>query len=112
MARDKKQTALPDLPSGDKLTREDIAAALAGELGSHKDAKEFTNGFFDALAEVSADNPKLKISRFGSFVCTEKKARMGRNPRTGKSAEISARRVVKFVPSQNFRNKTLGNDAG
>jgi len=41
----------------------------------------------------------VKLSSFGSFVVREKGQRMGRNPKTGKEAVISARRVLMFKPS-------------
>ena len=117
MASGKKTSSLANTAAAadaaadyDKLTRQEIIEKLSGEFGSSKEAKEFTNAFFDSLSAAVADKPKIKISQFGAFVCINKKARVGRNPRTGKSAVISARRVVKFMPSQNFRSKTVDDD--
>jgi integration host factor subunit alpha len=42
---------------------------------------------------------RVKLSSFGSFQVREKRARIGRNPKTGEPASISARRVIKFKPS-------------
>ena len=47
--------------------------------------------------------------RVGLTKILEKNARMGRNPKTGASAVISARRVVSFRPSTEFRERVAGN---
>jgi len=46
---------------------------------------------------------KLKISGFGSFVVKQKNDRRGRNPQTGETITISARRIVTFKPSSILR---------
>lgn len=46
----------------------------------------------------------VKITGFGTFKCLHKKERVGRNPKTGDTAIISARRVVTFKPSTSLRN--------
>jgi integration host factor subunit alpha len=45
----------------------------------------------------------LKWRHLEHFLCAKKNARVGRNPRTGKEAEISARTVISFKPSMNLR---------
>ena len=47
----------------------------------------------------------MKISGFGKFKILNKKERPGRNPKTGKPALISARRVVTFKAGQKLRKK-------
>jgi len=61
--------------------------------------------FFSEIAESLARNEEVKIAKFGTFRILEKSARMGRNPRTGESAVISARRTASFKPSPEFRKK-------
>ena len=46
----------------------------------------------------------IKISGFGNFIVRTKKPRIGRNPQTGETIEISARRVLTFKPSQVLRD--------
>jgi integration host factor subunit alpha len=50
----------------------------------------------------------VKLSSFGSFVVREKGQRMGRNPKTGKEAVISARRVLVFKPSAVLKQRING----
>jgi len=57
----------------------------------------------------------MKLSGFGSFVVRRKRARVGRNPKSGKTAPIPARRVM-FKPSpvlkQSIQRKTAPVDGG
>jgi integration host factor subunit alpha len=48
---------------------------------------------------------EVKITNFGTFNINEKKERVGRNPKTGAPAIISARRIPTFKASVEFRNK-------
>ena len=52
------------------------------------------------MKETLERGDKVKVSGFGNFQVRHKKARIGRNPQTGKEIEISARRVLTFRPSQ------------
>ena len=47
----------------------------------------------------------LKISCFGTFIIHQKKQRIGRNPKTGEEAVITARKSLSFRPSQLLRDK-------
>jgi integration host factor subunit alpha len=58
---------------------------------------------FDQIKATLSQGQKIKISGFGNFVVREKRSRIGRNPQTGESIEISARRVLTFRPSQVLR---------
>ncbi|EJS89345.1 integration host factor subunit alpha [Pasteurella multocida subsp. multocida str. Anand1_buffalo] len=44
-----------------------------------------------------------KLSGFGNFELRDKSSRPGRNPKTGESVPVSARRVVAFKPGQKLR---------
>lgn len=94
----------------EKLTRRDIAQRLRDETGSLSEARKFTDAFFDALADIVASNDKTKIHNFGVFRCVQKKARGGRNPKTGKSATIAARRVVNFAAGRAFKERVANYD--
>lgn len=89
----------------DTITRRDIARRLQDEVGTLSEARRFTEVFFDILAEGIAANDKIKIHNFGVFRRVQKKARAGRNPKTGEFATISARRVVKFVAGRAFKDR-------
>ena len=65
---------------------------------------------FETMKDTLSKGEKIKISGFGNFVVREKRSRMGRNPQTGESMEISARRVLTFRPSQVLKADLNGED--
>jgi len=86
------------------MTKADIVEALYEKVGfSKKEAADLVELVFDTIKKSLSDGTKIKISGFGNFVVREKRARVGRNPQTGQSIEISARRVLTFRPSQVLR---------
>lgn len=83
------------------LTKADIVEKIYKDASfSKKDAAEFVDLVFDVMKNTLSKGEKVKISGFGNFSIRDKKTRMGRNPQTGESMEISARRVLTFKPSQ------------
>lgn len=86
------------------MTKADIVEALYEKVGfSKKESADLVEMVFDTIKSTLAQGQKIKISGFGNFVVREKRARTGRNPQTGESIEISARRVLTFRPSQVLR---------
>ena len=73
-----------------------------------KESAELVECVFDLVKSTLEDGEKIKIAGFGNFEVKEKAIRRGRNPQTGTSIEISARRVLTFKPSQVLR-KSINN---
>lgn len=87
------------------MTKADIVEALYQKVGfSKKEAADLVELVFETLKSTLSQGQKIKISGFGNFVVREKRSRVGRNPQTGESIEISARRVLTFRPSQVLRS--------
>jgi integration host factor subunit alpha len=86
------------------LSKKELAIMLneRGLFPASKSAK-FVDLFYEAMVEALERGERVKIPGFGSFTVREKKARLGRNPKTGERMEISARRVVVFNPSGTLR---------
>ena len=59
----------------------------------------------DLIAEALQNGEIVKLSGFGVFQVREKRARMGRNPKTGEPAAIDPRRVISFRASQVMKAK-------
>ncbi len=70
-----------------------------------QEAKIIVECFFKTIRDQLISGETVKIAGFGKFVLRDKKARPGRNPKTGKDAIISARRVVTFRATQKFKKK-------
>lgn len=91
------------------ITRNDLATVLRNRFGlTSTDAYKMIDVIFDEIGESLVNGEDVKFSGFGTFKILTKSARVGRNPKTGVPAVISARRVATFRPSTEFR-KRVGN---
>ena len=86
------------------ITRADVAEAIYEEIGfSRKDSNDILDMILDEMTNELVKGNDVKLSSFGTFALRNKKARAGRNPKTGVEAVISPRRVISFKPSQTMR---------
>jgi integration host factor subunit alpha len=86
------------------LTRANIAATLHHETGlTQRDCAELLETVLSEISDSLAEGETVKISSFGSFSVRQKSQRMGRNPKTLVDIPITARRIVKFRPSEKLR---------
>lgn len=82
------------------LTKAELAEMLYDQLGLNKrEAKDFIDEFFELITQQVTNGQDVKISGFGNFQVRTKQARPGRNPRTGESVMVEARRAVTFHAS-------------
>ena len=89
------------------LTKSEIAVSLAERVGvTKKQATELLQALA-ALAYKHAKN-KFTIPGLGKLVLVNRKARMGRNPATGETIKIAAKRVVKFRVAKAAKDAILG----
>ncbi len=88
------------------ITRSDFADRLRERFGlTSADSYKLVDIIFEEITESLIHGEEVKFAGFGTFKILEKNARMGRNPKTGASAVISARRVASFRPSNEFRER-------
>ena len=88
------------------FTRNKLAERINIKLGySKEEAKEFIEIFLNYVKININSKQNLKISKLGSFKVISKNERIGRNPKTGKEATISERKVVSCKFSKNLKNK-------
>jgi DNA-binding protein HU-beta len=90
------------------LTKSQIAASLAETVGLTKKQAVQTLEALVALAYKNAKN-SFTIPGLGKIVLVNRKARMGRNPATGETIKIAAKRVVKFRVAKAAKDAILGN---
>ena len=69
------------------------------ELGK-AEAALAVDSVLDQIAESLQGNERVDLRGFGSFAIKERKERQGRNPRTGETITIAAKRAVSFKPSK------------
>ena len=88
------------------ITKADIIDHLHNEIGLNKsECKILIEDFFEEIKTALINNEEVKLSGFGNFELIDKKARPGRNPKTGEDVTISARRVVTFRAGNKLRKK-------
>ena len=88
------------------ITKADLSDDLYKTVGlSKSDSTEIVKAFFDIIGSSLIHGEEVKISGFGNFTLRDKKPRPGRNPKTKEPAEIVARRVVTYKPSQKVKDK-------
>ena len=93
------------------ITKADIIEHLHDELGLNKnECKQLVEDFFQEIRDSLISNEAVKLSGFGNFELIDKKARPGRNPKTGENVLIKARRVVTFRAGNKLRQKITSFD--
>ncbi|HBM89209.1 MAG TPA: DNA-binding protein HU [Rhodobiaceae bacterium] len=80
--------------------------ADAGDLSKAeaKRAVELVFGQIEAGLKASKKEGKYTIGTFGTFSVSKRKARMGRNPRTGEAIKIKASKTLRFRPSSQLKD--------
>lgn len=86
---------------GSTLTRADLCEAVHEEVGlSRQDCATLVERTLELMIQALEAGEQVKLSGFGVFQVRAKRARMGRNPKTGEPAAIEPRRVIGFRASQ------------
>jgi integration host factor subunit alpha len=94
---------------GETLTRADLCEAVHEEVGlSRQECSALVERTLELIAEALERGETVKLSGFGVFQVREKRARMGRNPKTGEPAAIDPRRVISFRASQVMKARVDG----
>ena len=88
------------------LTRADLCDAVHEALGlSRNECATLVERTLGLIVESLERGETVKLSGFGVFQVREKRARMGRNPKTGEPAAIHPRRVISFRASQIMKGR-------
>ena len=91
------------------LTKTDIVEQIQQQFSISGDkAKEITESLLEIIKSNLASGDDVLISGFGKFCVKNKATRKGRNPATGASAILPARRVVTFKCSAKLREQVNG----
>ena len=87
------------------MTKADLVNKIFEQIGgTKKESADLVEKLFDVMKNTILEGDSIKISGLGNFIVRNKKPRVGRNPQTGETIEISARRVLTFKPSQVLRD--------
>lgn len=86
------------------MNKADVVDQVAGEAGvPRQQAESVLNAFFDTVRAAAKGGDRVGWPGFGSFSTTQRKARTGRNPRTGEAVKIPATKAVKFSASSTLK---------
>ncbi len=95
------------------LTKSGLVELLIEQMGINgRESSEMVEGFFELIAGRLCRGEDVKLSGFGNFEVHRKRARPGRNPRTGEDVQISPRKVVRFAPGPKFKRRMLNPAVG
>lgn len=79
------------------MNKQELVAAMAEKAGLTKaDSEKFVKAFEETVKETMGKGEAIQLIGFGTFSVSERAARTGRNPQTGKEIQIAAKKVVKF----------------
>jgi len=79
------------------MTKQDLVDAMSNETGfSKKDATRAVEAVLDAVTKTLKRGEKVQLAGFGTFEVRARSAREGRNPQTGQTITIPARRSPAF----------------
>jgi integration host factor subunit alpha len=88
------------------LTKIKIVNSIYDHIGIPKtECVNLVESIFEIINEELEKGNSIKISGFGKWVVKSKKERKGRNPQTGKSMTIAARKVVTFKEAPKLRSE-------
>ena len=88
------------------MTKSEFIAELANttEYLSYREAGIVVNTFFNSITEALVSGDKVELRGFGSFKVKERGPRIGRNPKTGQTVEVSSKKVPYFKPGKELKN--------
>ena len=83
------------------MTRKDIIRVISEELGlTQLQTSQIVHRLFDAIVNTLVEEGRVELRNFGVFEVRWRKARKGRNPRTGEKVIVPKRCTVAFKPGQ------------
>lgn len=86
------------------MTKADLVDSVANKTEIPKEkAEEIVNGLFDDIIAALKGGEKVNISGFGTFSVSHRKARTGRNPKTGETIQIASSRAAKFKAGKTLK---------
>ncbi len=83
------------------MNKGDLIAKIQDEADLTKaQAESALNTVLDTISTSLSEGESVQMVGFGTFSISERSAREGRNPQTGKTIQIAAKNVVKFKPGK------------
>lgn len=92
------------------MNKSDLIEGLAKRLPSMagRDVEVIINTIFDSMTDALVRGDRIEIRGFGSFEVRTRKPRVGRNPKTGSSVNVSERKVPFFKVGKELKERVNG----
>ena len=89
------------------MIRSELVQRLVAENPelSQRDVEAIVAAFFDEIVQRLAEDGRVELRGFGAFSTRSRDAREGRNPRTGETVQVDAKRVPYFKPGKEMRTR-------
>ena len=86
---------------GAKMNKKQLVSKISASMNLSKaDAERTFDGITEIILSCLKGDEQVKIAGFGTYKVAKRKARVGRNPRTGEQIQIAASQKVKFLPAK------------
>ena len=86
------------------MTKADLVEEVAKAVEvPKKDAERIVKTVFDSVTQALHRGEKIELRGFGSFRLRERKARIGRNPKTGETVEVPSKKVPYFKAGKELK---------
>ena len=92
------------------MTKSELIARLA-ELNPRlylREVERIVDTVFEEITQAMVDGDRVELRGFGAFSVKHREARTGRNPRTGESVEVEAKRLPFFKTGKGLRDRLNG----
>ncbi len=91
------------------MKKSELVKKVAGQTGlTQVDAAKVLNAILSAVSDCLISGDSITIQGFGTFKLSDHKERKGRNPSTGETMVIPARKAVKFSPGKELSAQVQG----
>jgi len=88
------------------MNKAELVEEVSGEVGlSKRETQKVIDAIIGTIGDTLAEGEKVTLVGFGTFGVKQRKARAGRNPQTGATIQIPAKKVPKFVPGKILKER-------
>lgn len=88
-----------------KCTKDDLSRIVGNRLlTSHKDGKRIIDTVFDSMIDLLAEGNNIYLRNFGTFHIRQCEERPGRNPKTGETFTVPAKKKVLFKSGKRMKS--------
>jgi len=86
------------------MNKAGLVETVAAKTATKKEAQDIVDTIWDTIKSTLKKQEDVAISGFGTFKVKQTKARMGRNPKTGETIQIPAKKKVAFRVSKELKS--------